>query len=86
MGTVNRLPPVGYIAWLAIRIGWLWVPYNNRRFTGKKPIAEYVFVLFVGFIFYLLLSKFSLSTLLLALLVIYLSVYFVSRAFQLFLI
>ena len=45
IGTINGLPPVGYIAWLAVRIGWLWVPYNGKRFTGKKPVFEYIFVL-----------------------------------------
>lgn len=86
VGTVNRLPPVGYIAWLAIRIGWLWVPYNNRRFTGKKPIAEYVFALFVGFVVYLLLSNLGLNTLLVVLLVVYLSAYIVSLVLQHYLI
>jgi len=45
IGTVNRLPLVGYIAWLAVRIGWLWVPYNGQRFTGRIPYSEYAFVI-----------------------------------------
>jgi len=42
VGTVNQLPFVGYIAWFFVRIGWLWVRYNGKRFGGKPPLGEYV--------------------------------------------
>ncbi len=45
IGTVNRLPLIGYIAWLAVRIGWLWVPYNGKRHTGRVPYSEYLFII-----------------------------------------
>jgi uncharacterized protein DUF1353 len=47
IGTVNRLPIVGYIAWLAVRIGWLWVPYSGKRYTGRIPYFEYAFVVVI---------------------------------------
>ncbi len=42
VGTVNGLPFVGYIAWYFVRIGWVWVKYDGKRFGGKAPVAEYV--------------------------------------------
>lgn len=53
IGTVNSLPFVGYIAWLAVRIGWLWVPYNQTFRTGRKPYYEYLFVIALVFILFL---------------------------------
>jgi len=53
LGTVNSLPFVGYIAWLAVRIGWLWVPYNQTFRTGRKPYCEYLFVITLVFILFL---------------------------------
>ncbi|MGQ7847664.1 DUF1353 domain-containing protein [Granulosicoccus sp. 3-233] len=41
VGTVNRLPFVGYIAWFFVRIGWLWVRYNGKHFGGKPPLVEF---------------------------------------------
>lgn len=82
VGTINRLPPVGYIAWLAIRIGWLWIPYANKRFTGRKPIPEYLFVLFIVFVLYGLVTAVGLNTLLIILLVVYLSAYVISLVLQ----
>jgi hypothetical protein len=45
VGTVNRLPLIGYIAWFAVRIGWLWVKYDGKRFGGKAPVWEYFVLL-----------------------------------------
>lgn len=57
VGTVNELPMVGYIAWFAVRIGWLWVRYNGKRFGGKPPIAEYALLLVIlGVLSWLLMS------------------------------
>jgi hypothetical protein len=42
VSTVNRLPAVGYLAWFAVRLGWLWTKYDGKRFGGKAPIAEYL--------------------------------------------
>ena len=44
IGTVNSLPFIGYVAWLAVRIGWLVVPYNGTFRTGRKPYSEYIFL------------------------------------------
>ena len=50
VSTVNRLPPVGYIAWFFVRIGWVWVKYNGKRFGGRVPVVEYalLFTLLFG--------------------------------------
>lgn len=45
VGTVNRLPFVGYIAWFFVRIGWLWVRYNGKRFGGKPPLGEFALLI-----------------------------------------
>ena len=82
VGTTTRLPPVGYIAWLAIRIGWLWVPYAGKRFTGRKPIPEYMVVLLIGLAIYWLITAIGLNALLIALLIIYLSAYILSLVLQ----
>lgn len=50
VGTVNRLPAVGYIAWFAVRLGWLWVRYDGKRFGGKPPILEYLLLLVILFV------------------------------------
>jgi len=42
VGTVNKLPIVGYVAWYAVRIGWLWVRYEGKFFGGRAPVVEYV--------------------------------------------
>lgn len=53
IGTVNNLRFIGYIAWLAVRIGWLWVPYNRTYHSGRTPYSEYIFViLMVVLVFY----------------------------------
>lgn len=46
VGTVNRLPFVGYVAWFFVRIGWAWVKYDGKHFGGKAPVVEYA-VLFI---------------------------------------
>ena len=35
--TINKTPFLAYVAWFAVRIGWLGVKYNGRRLTGKPP-------------------------------------------------
>lgn len=47
VGTVNRLPFVGYIAWFFVRLGWVWVKYHGKRFGGKAPIIEYTVLLII---------------------------------------
>lgn len=47
VGTVNRLPIVAYIAWYFVRLGWLWVKYDGKRFGGKAPVLEYTVLLFI---------------------------------------
>jgi hypothetical protein len=45
--TVNKLPLVGFVAWLAVRLGWPFVKYNGATQGGKPPYAEYLLVLVV---------------------------------------
>ncbi len=63
ISTANRLPPVGYIAWLAVRIGWIWVPYHKERYTGRKPYSEYLFVIICFVSIYMVTKLVPLSTL-----------------------
>jgi len=42
VGTINQVPLVGYIAWFAVRLGWIGVKYNGKRFGGKPPVMEYI--------------------------------------------
>lgn len=59
IGTVNRLPGVGYIAWFAVRLGWLWVKYNGKRFGGRIPFAEYGLLVLILIGAYFLYSVFG---------------------------
>lgn len=44
--SVNKLPVVGWVAWLAVRLGWFgFVPYNGERWGGKIPILELMFTI-----------------------------------------
>jgi len=42
IGTVNGLPFVGRIGYFFVRIGWLWVRYDGKRFGGKAPVIELI--------------------------------------------
>lgn len=76
--TVNKLPAVGYIAWFFVRIGWLFVKYNNKTRGGKAPIDEYfLFSAFVALII-ALGARFSFDILVFALIVIYVAFYAIS--------
>jgi hypothetical protein len=37
IATVNRLPVVGVVGWLAVRLGWIWVPYAGKRWGRPVP-------------------------------------------------
>ncbi|MEM9567484.1 MAG: DUF1353 domain-containing protein [Cyanobacteria bacterium P01_E01_bin.34] len=43
--TVNGLPPVGFVTYLAVRWGWLFVRYNNMRRGGAFPFLEYLILI-----------------------------------------
>ena len=47
VGTVNRLPFVGYVAWFFVRIGWAWVKYDGKHFGGKAPVVEYAVLVMI---------------------------------------
>ena len=47
IGTVNKLPLLGYIAWLAVRVGWFWVKYAGKPRTGDFPAFCCLFVAFI---------------------------------------
>lgn len=34
---VNDTPVTAFVAWFAVRLGWLSVKYNKKRFQGKVP-------------------------------------------------
>lgn len=53
-----------------------------KRFTGRKPIPEYVVVLLIGLAIYGLITAIGLNALLIALLIIYLSAYILSLVLQ----
>ena len=86
IGTVNRLPPVGYIAWLAVRIGWLWVPYNNKKHTGKKPILEYIVAILIVAALYWLGTIIGPMWMIVAFLVLYFAAYITSLFLQRFML
>lgn len=48
---VSNIRSIGWIAWLAVRIGWLGVKYNGRRFGGQPP---YGILTILGVILYFL--------------------------------
>ncbi|NND89607.1 MAG: DUF1353 domain-containing protein [Granulosicoccus sp.] len=78
VGTVNRLPAVGYIAWFAVRIGWLWVKYNGKHFGGKVPVFEYAILLLSLISLVYLYSVFGLMTLAACAIGVYFFLYLVS--------
>jgi len=71
VGTVNRLPFVGYVAWYFVRIGWAWVKYDGKRFGGKAPVAEYASLLIVLYGLWWMYSKDILGVTLFLLSVLY---------------
>jgi len=82
IGTINQLMPIGYIAWLAVRIGWLTVPYKGQPRTGRKPILEYLFLLtFLGSFSWLILAGWG-PTLLVLLVCIFIGFYVFSLFLQ----
>jgi len=82
IGTVNNLPFIGYIAWLAVRIGWLVVPYNGTYRTGRKPYSEYTFLATIIIIFSFFAFKFGFDALLYTFLSGYLVFYLISLWLQ----
>ncbi|MGB5733437.1 MAG: DUF1353 domain-containing protein [Thiohalocapsa sp.] len=37
---------VGYIGWIAVRLGWPFVKYNHKRMGGAPPLMQYLSLLF----------------------------------------
>jgi len=79
IGTVNRLPPVGYIAWMAVRIGWLWVPYSGKRWTGRPPIKEYLSIALLGLVLFGFAGLIGAKLMCTLLFVLYLAAYLLSK-------
>jgi hypothetical protein len=71
IATVNKLPSVGYIAWFFVRIGWLFVKYNNKPRGGKAPFDEYFFFSALLTFIVVIGMRFSFDILLTALVVLY---------------
>jgi len=40
IASLNKLPVVAFFGWLFVRLGWLLVRYNQKRFGGKPPYWE----------------------------------------------
>ena len=40
ISAVNGMPIWAFWAWSAVRLGWLFVKYHNRRWAGKPPIGH----------------------------------------------
>ena len=80
VGTINRLPFVGYVAWYFVRIGWLWVKYDGKHFGGKAPIAEYVLLISLLVGLWWLYSILGLGLSLVAFSSVYVILYFASIA------
>lgn len=59
IATINRMPRVGYIGWFFVRIGWVFVKYNNRHFGGSPPIKELVIFLVIFSLIVFLVSLYS---------------------------
>ncbi len=45
--STNGLSVVGYLAWIAVRLGWPFVKYNGKRMGGKPPVIQYLTLLIV---------------------------------------
>lgn len=80
VGTVNRLPFVGYVAWFFVRIGWAWVKYDGKRFGGKAPIVEYVVLLMILAVLWWLYSMMGLGLSIIAFSSVYVVLYLASLA------
>lgn len=59
--TVNQTFPVEWIAWFAVRLGWLFgVEYANQKYGGKTPwLVIGVFTVFLGGFIFALFGNFS---------------------------
>lgn len=80
VGTVNRLPLVAFIAWFFVRLGWLWVKYDGKRFGGKVPVAEYAVLLLILSGLWWLYTMMGLGLWILALSSVYVVLYLASLA------
>jgi len=78
VGTVNRLPAVGKVAWFAVRIGWPWVEYDGKRFGGKVPVGEYALLVAILLALYLGYAVLGATALGCAILIPYLLLYLAS--------
>lgn len=74
----NSLPLVGFIAWYFVRIGWLFVKFNNKPRGGKAPYAVYLSLIMVCALLIYIYSKTTFAILIPVFLIIYFTVYIVS--------
>jgi hypothetical protein len=80
--TVNKLPLVGFVAWFAVRLGWLFVEYNGRTQGGKPPYLEYLLLLVVALFFVIAAIDVSFSALVSGVAIVYAVLYFVTTLFE----
>jgi len=78
IGTINQMPIVGFIAWLAVRIGWIAVPYNGKRWSGRPPIYEFLGLLAASLLLYYVAASIGFKVLCGAVIAAYLVVYLLS--------
>ena len=61
--TVNNMPFTGLLAWLAVRLGWFWVPYGDKRYGGKFPSLAVIILVLVLLILGLLIKNYGIFSL-----------------------
>ena len=65
IATINKMPVVGFIGWLAVRLGWLFVPYGKNQDCRQKPVPWGAFALFLAALAFVVASVAALGALLL---------------------
>lgn len=78
IGTVNKLPVIGYVGWFFVRLGWIAVKYNNKSRGGKAPVAEYFFLILLVLLFIAIGIQYSFSMIVFLLVILYFPFYVIS--------
>ncbi|WP_432784637.1 DUF1353 domain-containing protein [Cyanobium sp. BSA11S] len=65
IATVNRMPVVGFVGWLAVRLGWLFVPYGKNQDRRHKPVPWGAFAVLLAVLAFLVAALAALGPLLL---------------------
>jgi hypothetical protein len=80
--TVNNMEYTASLAWLAVRLGWLWIPYADKSLEWKKPprkgkcpVIAFVTLSVALLLFGALLTVYGIKTVMLVLVAIYLLIF-----------